>query len=228
MKIITEIKKACCFNRFAFLVMSLGLIATFTACSSDNDSDIPVYSLKDVEGNYSGNMLTETAPSVNPQNYSFKEEQPQGATVTAEVKDNQIMIKKLPVDDLIKSIVGEEIGEIIIETLGDINYNIPYTAAFNDDSKGSILLQLKPEPLEIKYTIPTQVQTEGEEAPQITVKIRIVIPTPKLSPLIRDQISRTSFVLSPKSRIMAHRSTTLRSGYCILSICTLSAPGPKK
>ena len=85
MKIITEIKKACCFNRFAFLVMSLGLIATFTACSSDNDSDIPVYSLKDVEGNYSGNMLTETAPSVNPQNYSFKEEQPQiclmGATV---------------------------------------------------------------------------------------------------------------------------------------------------
>ena len=46
MKIITEIKKACCFNRFAFLVMSLGLIATFTACSSDDDSDIPVYSLK--------------------------------------------------------------------------------------------------------------------------------------------------------------------------------------
>ena len=162
MKIITEIKKTCCFNRFAFLVMSLGLIATFTACSSDDDSDIPVYSLKDVEGNYSGNMLTETAPSVNPQNYSFKEEQPQGATVTAEVKDN-----------LIKSIVGEEIGEIIIETLGDINYNIPYTAAFNDDSKGSILLQLKPEPLEIKYTIPTQVQTEGEEAPQITVKVTI-------------------------------------------------------
>ena len=40
MKIITEIKKACCFNRFAFLVMSLGLIATVTACSSDNDSDI--------------------------------------------------------------------------------------------------------------------------------------------------------------------------------------------
>lgn len=93
MKIITEIKKLVVLIVFAFLVMSLGLIATFTACSSDDDSDIPVYSLKDVEGNYSGNMLTETAPSVNPQNYSFKEEQPQGATVTAEVKDNQIMIK---------------------------------------------------------------------------------------------------------------------------------------
>ena len=173
MKILTEIKKTRCFNRFVLLVVLPGLISTFTACSNDDDSDIPVYSLKDVDGNYSGKMLTETAPSVNPQNYSSKEEQPQGATVTAEVKDNQIMIKKLPVDDLIKSIVGEEIGEIIIETLGDINYNIPYTAAFNDDSKGSILLQLKPEPLEIKYTIPTQVQTEGEEAPQITVKVTI-------------------------------------------------------
>ena len=107
----------------------------------------------DAEGLYPYTSLPHTSILVN----LFKEEQPQGATVTAEVKDNQIMIKKLPVDDLIKSIVGEEIGEIIIETLGDINYNIPYTAAFNDDSKGSILLQLKPEPLEIKYTIPTQV-----------------------------------------------------------------------
>ena len=50
-------------------------------------------------------MLTETAPSVNPQNYSFKEEQPQGATVTAEVKRQSDYDKKLPVDDLIKSIV---------------------------------------------------------------------------------------------------------------------------
>lgn len=83
------------------------------------------------------------------------------------------MIKKLPVNDLIKSIVGEEAAGIIIENLGDINYNIPYTAAFNDDNKGSILLQLKPEPLEIKYTIPTQAQADGEEAPQITIKVTI-------------------------------------------------------
>lgn len=127
--------------------MALGLITTFTACSNDDDSDIPVYSLKDVDGNYSGTMLTESDPPVNPQTNSPKEEQPEGATVTAEVKDNQVMIKKLPVDDLIKSIVDEETAGIIIENLDDINYNIPYTAAFNDDSKGSILLQLKPEPL---------------------------------------------------------------------------------
>lgn len=153
--------------------MALGLITTFTACSNDDDSDIPVYSLKDVDGNYPGTMLTESDPPVNPQTNSPKEEQPEGATVTAEVKDNQVMIKKLPVDDLIKSIVDEETAGIIIENLDDINYNIPYTAAFNDDSKGSILLQLKPEPLEIKYTIPTQAQADGEEAPQITIKVTI-------------------------------------------------------
>ena len=172
MKTLTKMKKVCCFNRFVLLAMTLSMVTSFTACSSDDDSDIPVYSLKDVDGNYSGTMLTESTP-VSPQANAEEGEEPAGAEVTAEVKDNQIMIKKLPVDDLIKSIVGEEIGEIIIETLGDINYNIPYTAAFNDDSKGSILLQLKPEPLEIKYTIPTQVQTEGEEAPQITVKVTI-------------------------------------------------------
>ena len=93
MKIITEIKKACCFNRFAFLVMSLGLIATFTACSSDDESDIPVYSLKDVEGNYSGNMLTETAPSVNPQNYSFKEEQPDPSVCTQDQTDGSFLLR---------------------------------------------------------------------------------------------------------------------------------------
>lgn len=173
MKTLTEIKKVRCFNRLVLFVAALGLITTFTACSNDDDSDIPVYSLKDVDGNYSGTMLTKSDPPVNPQTNSPKEEQPEGATVTAEVKDNQVMIKKLPVDDLIKSIVGEEAAGIIIENLGDINYNIPYTAAFNDDSKGSILLQLKPEPLEIKYTLPTQVQEDGEEAPQITIKVTI-------------------------------------------------------
>lgn len=74
---------------------------------------------------------------------------------------------------MIRSIVGEEAAEVIIENLDDINYNIPYTAAFNDDGKGSILLQLKPEPLEIKYTPPTQVKADGEEDPQITVKVTI-------------------------------------------------------
>lgn len=170
MKTLTKMKKVCCFNRFVLFAMALSMITSFTACSSDDDSDIPVYSLKDVDGNYSGTMLTESA-AVNLQENAEEGEEPAGAQVTAEVKDNQIMIKKLPVDDLIKSIVGEENAGVIIENLGDINYNIPYTPTF-DENKANILLQLKPEPLEIKLTIPTQVQEEGQE-PEMLIKVTI-------------------------------------------------------
>lgn len=64
MKTLTKMKKVCCFNRFVLLAMTLSMVTSFTACSSDDDSDIPVYSLKDVDGNYSGTMLTESPPSV--------------------------------------------------------------------------------------------------------------------------------------------------------------------
>ena len=164
-------KKVCCFNRFVLLAMTLSMVTSFTACSSDDDSDIPVYSLKDVDGNYSGTMLTESTP-VSPQANAEEGEEPAGAEVTAEVKDNQIMIKKLPVDDLIKSIVGEENAGAIIENLGDINYNIPYTPTF-DEGKSNILLQLKPEPLEIKYTEPIQVQEEGQAPAENLITVTI-------------------------------------------------------
>ena len=58
MKTLTEMKKVCCLGRFVLLVMALGLASTFSSCSSDDDESIPVYSIKDVEGTYSGKMQT--------------------------------------------------------------------------------------------------------------------------------------------------------------------------
>ena len=175
MKTLTKMKKVCCFNRFVLFAMALSMVTSFTACSSDDDSDIPVYSLKDVDGNYSGTMLTESA-AVNPQENAEEGEEPAGAQITAEVKDNQIMIKKLPLDDLIKSIVNDdEIAAGIIEKLGDINYNIPYTPTF-DESKANILLQLKPEPLELKLVndpAPTQAEEGEEPSNEIIIKVTI-------------------------------------------------------
>lgn len=175
MKTLTKMKKVCCFNRFVLFAMALSLVTTFTACSSDDDdSNIPVYSLKDVDGNFSGTMLTE--PSVATLESTGEGEEPTGVAVTAEVKDNQIMIKKLPLDDLIKSIVNDdEIAAGIIEKLGDINYNIPYTPTF-DESKANILLQLKPEPLELKLVnepAPTQVEEGEEPSNEIIIKVTI-------------------------------------------------------
>ena len=50
MKTLTKMKKVCCLSRFVLLVMALGMTSIFTSCSSDDDENIPVYSLKDVEG----------------------------------------------------------------------------------------------------------------------------------------------------------------------------------
>lgn len=173
MKTLTKMKKVCCFNRFVLFAMALSIVSSFTACSSDdNDSNIPVYSLKDVDGTYSGTMLTESEPVNSPEN-AKEEEKPAGAEVTAEVKDNQIMIKKLPVDDLIKSIIdNDEVAEGIIANLGEINYNISYTPTF-DENKNNILLQLKPEPLKIEFIAPVQAQEEGEEPAKILITVTI-------------------------------------------------------
>ena len=113
MKTLIEMKKVYCFNRFVLFVMVLSLATTFTSCSNDDDEDIPVYSLKDVEGNYLGKMTTESAPVIPTENAGESEE-PVGIEVNAEVKDNEIAINKFPVDDLIKSIIDEK---------GDFAYN---------------------------------------------------------------------------------------------------------
>lgn len=177
MKTLTEIKKVCCFNRFSLFIVALSLITTFTACSKDDDSDspIPVYSLKDVEGTYSGLMMTESVPVVNPQLNAEEGdgEKPVGIEVKAEVKDNQIVINKLPVDALIKSIITDESqAEKIIKNIGDVNCKIPYTPTF-DDNKSNILLKLKPEPIEIKFTTPSPEPQANEEANEVIIKVTI-------------------------------------------------------
>ena len=137
MKTLTKMKKVCCLSRFVLLAMALGMTSIFTSCSSDDDENIPVYSLKDVEGTYSGKMQTTSiAPLENAEN-----EAEDGVTVNAELKDNHILISKFPVEDLIKSIIEDpDAAEAIIKAVGDVEYKIPYQAAFNDN-KDNILLQ---------------------------------------------------------------------------------------
>ena len=172
MKTLTKMKKVCCLSRFVLLVMALGMTSIFTSCSSDDDENIPVYSLKDVEGTYSGKMQTTSiAPLENAEN-----EAEDGVTVNAELKDNHILISKFPVEDLIKSIIEDpDAAEAIIKAVGDVEYKIPYQAAFNDN-KDNILLQMSPEPLVLEIAMEPQPirTTEGEEeTPKLTVKVTI-------------------------------------------------------
>lgn len=166
MKTLTQMKRVCCLNRFFMLIMALGLITTFSSCSNDDDQ-IPVQTLKDVDGKYTGKMLT---VNINPQVQNTGET-PEGVDVNAEVKDDNVLIDKFPVSDLIKSIINdEEKAETIIKAIGDINYKVPYQAAFNE-MKDSIYMQMKPEPLEIKLEIPAE--NEGEEATEIKITVTI-------------------------------------------------------
>ena len=99
-----------------------------------------------------------------------------GVTVNAELKDNHILISKFPVEDLIKSIIEDpDAAEAIIKAVGDVEYKIPYQAAFNDN-KDNILLQMSPEPLVLEIAMEPQPirKTEGEEeTPKLTVKVTI-------------------------------------------------------
>ena len=99
-----------------------------------------------------------------------------GVTVNAELKDNHILISKFPVEDLIKSIIEDpDAAEAIIKAVGDVEYKIPYQAAFNDN-KDNILLQMSPEPLVLEIAMEPQPirKTEGEEeTPKIPVKVTI-------------------------------------------------------
>ena len=81
-----------------------------------------------------------------------------------ELKDNHILISKFPVEDLIKSIIEDpDAAEAIIKAVGDVEYKIPYQAAFNDN-KDNILLQMSPEPLVLEIAMEPQPirKTEGE------------------------------------------------------------------
>ena len=171
MKTLTEMKNVCCLSRFILLVMALGLTSTFTSCSSDDDENIPVYSIKDVEGTYSGKMQTTSVAPVE----SAEGEVEEGVAVDAELKDNHILISKFPVEDLIKSIIEDQtMAEAIIKAVGNVEYKIPYQAAFNDN-KDNILLQLSPEPLVLEIAMDQPlVKAEGEEeTPNLTVKVTI-------------------------------------------------------
>lgn len=167
MKILTELKRVYCMNRFSILIMAISLMIGVSSCGDNDDSDTPGLSLNDVSGNYTGKMLT---LAVVPQTEATEETE-QGLDVTAEVKDNHVFFKKLPVEDLIKSIVSdEETATGIIAALGDVSYKVAYTASFNE-KQDIIYLQLDPQPLELELPLPSP--TEGGEPLILPIKVTI-------------------------------------------------------
>lgn len=167
MKTLTTMKKVCCMSRFSLLLVAVSLVIGFSSCGDNDDSGVPVFSLNDVNGNYTGKVTTLTA---QPQINAAEEAEP-GLDITAEVKDNNVFLKNLPIADLIKSIIEDPAtADQIIAAIGEVNYQVGYKASFNE-KQDLIILKLEPKPLEITGEIPAP--TEGEAPTPFKVKVTI-------------------------------------------------------
>lgn len=147
---------------FVALTLLAGTLA-FTSCKKEEKTPTPPKQpeLTEVCGEYAGHM---TIVAVNPLS-----DAPVGDPFNAAIKDDSLRFAKFPVDNLIKSIVGEEGAEAIIAALGDVAYNVGYKPTFNE-AKDSILLTFAPKPLEL--VIPDMLG-EGLDA---VIKVEIATP----------------------------------------------------
>lgn len=120
----------------AFAILGALLVSS---CSDDDKApDLTV-----VNGNYSGKMaVVGVAPaSVGATGTAFE----------ATVADNTLKITKFPIRDIVVLIVGEAQADDIVGLVGDVKYDVAYTAAF---SEGNDMVNLTLQPKALKINIP--------------------------------------------------------------------------
>ncbi len=155
-----------------FALLLLGLTATFTACSSDDD-DIKAVQLSDVIGNYDGEIKVDPIVEEATRDREITEEP------LVQVTGEEIKISNLPFDAILKDIIdNEEIIEEVLATVKNIQYSLGYTAEI-DTEKNALNLSIKAEtPFQIDYFLAEEGATregEGEETPEEIVPNRSLV-----------------------------------------------------
>lgn len=141
-------------------------VVTLSSCDNDDNSPLPPPSTGDVAGTYNGKVLiTQVTPPAGREN-AGEGETPKGQDVNATVKNDTVFFDKLPVDDLIISIVGKDKAEAIIKAIGNVKYKVGYKPALNTE-KDSIYLAFEPKPLILQ--LPSTI--EGGKDQTVTVTI---------------------------------------------------------
>lgn len=143
------------------VVCVLGM-GSFVACDDDDDVKIPPVSTLSVQGYFEGTMSAAIDPEVNP---TADETPATDAAIDFTIDDNNIKIAKFPVAYLVDKILGSG-GEGIAALVGDLKYDIPYTATLNAE-KTEISLTAAPKELVIEFG-------EGETAMKVTVSVEAV------------------------------------------------------
>ena len=121
------------------LVMMLAVFGlTFASCSDDDDETPKVPTVEEVVGDYSGKMTYAMAKATAEE----------GTALDLKVANDSVTFEKFPYVALVAAIVGEENAPGIAQLVGDLKYQINYTAAMNA-ANDSITITLKPETLNI-------------------------------------------------------------------------------
>ncbi|MCC9044350.1 DUF4840 domain-containing protein [Myroides sp. M-43] len=128
-------KKIVGINAFLMMFSLIGL----TSCSSDDNEvyfDMPV-KLEDVNGDYSGKVVTSQGEAKNEGNIAFV------------VGDSIISFDELPVNEIIGSVIEDkEAAKAAIEALGKVEYDLNFTSNLNESST-AVELAFEPEVLEV-------------------------------------------------------------------------------
>lgn len=127
--------------------MLTGACCGMVGCDKDNDGSTEP-DVTAVQGNFAGTMeIVEATPLADDENVGQA-----GIAVSATVAADKIQFEDFPVRDLIIKVVGDEqTADQILEQIGQVNYEVPYTAVMSDNH-ASIQLTLKPEPLKLTLT----------------------------------------------------------------------------
>lgn len=133
-------------GKFIALMMIVSSALSFTSCDDDDDK-IPVVSVQEMAGEYSGKMYSETAQPAEG------EDAPVGTDIDAKVENNTIIFNSFPYREFVVAIVGEDAADAIMEMVGEVKYEIAYVPQINE-TKDGVNFTLKPEPLSLEVPIP--------------------------------------------------------------------------
>lgn len=163
----------------------IGACCGMTACDNDDDKHPTPTDITAVCGAYEGTMAVVEASPTTDEN----DEKPAGTPIAADVTDKAIVLNDFPVRDLIVKILGTEQGsDQIVEAIGRIDYEIPYTALMSED-KASVVMTLDPAPLTLTLPLTDGGQArEDEETAESEIAVTIQATTAAAYTLATEQL----------------------------------------
>lgn len=162
---------------FASLLSIVSLAAV--SCDGGGKTPEPLTADQTVAGNYTGTMTC--TPETTPAGRSTapkEAEEPIGEAASFKIADKKIVFTAFPLESIIVAVVGDEMAAGIIEAVGNIPYDIAFTAAFNEDET-EVDMELAPEELVLTIIGPepegASTYAEGEEPASMEIKVTVSV-----------------------------------------------------